>query len=68
MYLAVNLPRTIASLGGVIFLTASRMICQLLKCMGRPPHLPMCSLILFWLPLSPQTSLPTSIGPYLKQQ
>ena len=39
MYLAVNLPHHIATLVGVLLLTASRMISQILKCIGNPPHL-----------------------------
>ena len=60
MYLAVNLPCHIATLGGVILLTASLVISQLLKCTGSPPHLLMrlhgpqiCSLLLFWKLLIP---------------
>ena len=60
MYLAVNLPRHIATLGGVLLLTAYRMIIQLLKYMGSPPNLLMRlrvpkirSLLLFWNPLIP---------------
>ena len=60
MYLAVNLPRHIATLVGVLLLTASRTISQLLKCMDSPPHLLMRlqvpqirSLLLFWQPLIP---------------
>ena len=60
MYLAVNLPRLIATLGGVILLTYYRMIIHILKCMGSPPHLLMSlystqirSLLLFWKPLIP---------------
>ena len=55
MYLAVNLPHHIATFGGVLLLTDSHMISQLLKCAGSPPHLLMhlhgpkiSSLILFW--------------------
>ena len=58
MYLAVNLPRHIATLGGVLLLTDSHMISQILKCTGSPPHLLMRlhgpqirSLLLFWKPL-----------------
>ena len=75
MYLTVNLPCHIAKLGGVILLTASRMIIHLLKCTGSPPHLLMRlhgpqirSLLLFWKPLIPLTSLPDSISPDLKHQ
>ena len=75
MYLAVNLPHHIATFGGVILLTASHMISQLLKCTGSPPHLMMRlhgpkirSRLLFWQPLVHQTSLSASIGPYFKQQ
>ena len=39
MYLAVNLPRHIVTLGGVLLLTASHIISQLLKCTDSPPHL-----------------------------
>ena len=60
MYLAVNLPRHIANLGGVLFLIAYHMIIQILKCTGSPPHLMMRlqgpqirSLLLFWQPLIP---------------
>ena len=42
MYLAVNLPCHIATLGGVLLLTASRIIIHVLKCMGITPHLLMC--------------------------
>ena len=75
MDLAVNLPHHIATFGGVLLLTASHMISQLLKCTGISPHLLMLlhgpknrSLLLFWQPLVTLTSLSTSIGPYLKQQ
>ena len=37
MYLAVNLPRHITTLGGVFLLTYSCMIIQILKCTGIPP-------------------------------
>ena len=60
MYLAVNLPHHIATLGRVLLLTPSQMISQLLKCTGSPPQLLMhlngpeiCSLLLFWQPLIP---------------
>ena len=60
MYLAVNLPRHITTFGGVTLLTASRVIRQLLKYTGSPPHLLMrlqgpkiCSILLFWRPLIP---------------
>ena len=60
MYLAVNLPHHIATFGGVLLLTDSYMISQLLKYTGSPPHLLMrlhgpkiCSLLLFWQPLVP---------------
>ena len=60
MYLAVNLPHHIATFGGVLLLTASQIISQVLKCTGSPPHLLMrlygpeiCSLLLFWQPLVP---------------
>ena len=60
MYLTVNLPLHIATLGGVLLLTASHMISQLLKCTGCPPHVMMHlhgtnirSLLLFWKPLLP---------------
>ena len=75
MYLAVNLPHHIATFGGVLLLTASYMISQLLKCKGNSPHLMMHlhvtkirSLLLLWLPLIPETSLSASRDPYLKQQ
>ena len=58
MYLAVNLPHHIATFSGVLLLTASHMISQLLKCTGSPPQLMMrlhgpkiCSLLLVWQPL-----------------
>ena len=59
MYLTVNFPRHIATLSGsVLLLTASRMIIQLLKCRGSPPHLLMLLHVhkihrhlLFWQPL-----------------
>ena len=58
MYLAVNLPHHIATFGGVLVLTASYMISQLLKCTSIPPHLlrrfrgPKIHIpILFWQPL-----------------
>ena len=60
MYLAVNPPHHTVPLGGVLLLTASRMISQILKFTGRPPHLLMrlhgsqiCGLLLFWKPLIP---------------
>ena len=60
MYLAVNIPQQITTLGGELLLTSSHMIIQILKCTGSPPHLLMClhipqirSLILFWQPLIP---------------
>ena len=60
MYLAVNTPHHIATFGGVLLLTASHMISQLLKCTGSYPHLLMRlygpknrSLLLFWQPLVP---------------
>ena len=60
MYLVVNLPRHIATLGGVLLLTASRTIIHLLKFMGITPHLlirlqfpQIRSLLLFWEPLIP---------------
>ena len=60
MYLSVNLPHHIATFGGVLLLTASHMISQLLKCTGSPPQLLMRlhgtkirSLLLFWQPLVP---------------
>ena len=75
MYLAVNTPRHIATLDVVLLLTAYFVINQLLKCTGSPPHLlirlhgpQIRSLILFWQPIIPLTSLSASIGPYLKQQ
>ena len=58
MYLTVSLPRHISNLGGLLLLTASRTISQILKCTGIPPHLLMRlqdpqihSLLLFWKPL-----------------
>ena len=60
MYLAVNIPQHIATFGGVLLLTASHMISQLLKCTDIPPHLlrrfhgpKIRSPILFWQPLVP---------------
>ena len=60
MYLAVNLPHHIATFGGVLLLTASQMISQLLKRTGSPPQILMRlhgpeirSLLLFWQPLVP---------------
>ena len=60
MYLVVNLPHKITTLGGVILLTASHMLSQILKCTGSPPHLLMRfhgphirGLLLFWQPLIP---------------
>ena len=60
MYLAVILPHHITTFGGVLLLTASHMISQLLKCTGNPPHLLMHLhgttiriLLLFWQPLIP---------------
>ena len=60
MYLAINLPHHIATFGGVLLLTASNMISQLLKCTGSPPNLLMHLhytkiriLPLFWQPLVP---------------
>ena len=40
MYLVVNLPHQITTLGGVLILTASHMISQLLKCTGSTPPPP----------------------------
>ena len=40
MYLAANLPRHIATLGGLLLLIASHMIRQILKCNGSPPPPP----------------------------
>ena len=75
MYFAVNTPHHIATLGGVIVLTASTTINQILKFMGSPTHLQMrlhgpyiLSLLIFWQPLTPLTSLYASICPYLKHQ
>ena len=58
MYLIVNTPHQITTLGGVLLLTASKMLIQILKCMGRPPRLLMrlripqiSSLLLTWQPL-----------------
>ena len=60
MYLAVNLPRHIATLGGVLLLTASHTISHILKFTGSPPHLlvrlqgtQIRSILLFWKPLIP---------------
>ena len=60
MYLAVNLPRHISTLGGVLLLTASHMISQLLKFTGITPlllivlHSPQIhSLLLFWKNIIP---------------
>ena len=60
MYLAVNLTRHIATLGGIILLNSYCMIIQLLKCTVSPHHLRMrlhgpqiCSLLLLWQPLIP---------------
>ena len=60
MYLAVNIPRHIPTLGSVLLLNASHTISQLFKCTGSPPHLLMLlkgpqirSLLLFWKPLIP---------------
>ena len=60
MYLIVNLPHQITTLGGVLLLTASCMTIQLLKRTGSPPrllmhvHIPQIrSLLLFWKPLIP---------------
>ena len=60
MYLAVNLPHHIATLGGVLLLTNYHMIKQLLKYTGITPHLLMRlngpqirSLLLFWKPIIP---------------
>ena len=60
MYPAVNFPHHIATFGGVLLLTASYMISQLLKCTGSPPLLVMRfhgpkirTLLLFWQPLVP---------------
>ena len=75
MYLAINIPRYISTLGGILFLTASCTIIQIFKCTGSPPHLLMllqvpqiCSILLFWKPFVPYTSLSDSMGPCLKQQ
>ena len=76
MYFATNTHHHITSPGGSLLLTASWMISQILKCTGIPPsrllmglHGPqICSLLLFWKPLIPSTSLSASIGPYLKQK
>ena len=40
MYLAVNLPHHIATLGDVLLLTASHMVSQILKCTRSPPPPP----------------------------
>ena len=60
MYLAVNLPHYIATFGGILLLTTSHMISQLLKRSGSSPNLLMRlhgpkirSLILFWQPIVP---------------
>ena len=42
MYLVVNLPHQTTTLGGVLLLTVSRIIIQILKCVGSPPRLLMC--------------------------
>ena len=58
MYLAVNIPHQITTLGGVLLRTVSHMIIQILKYTGRPPRLLMqlhvpqiCSILLFWQPI-----------------
>ena len=60
MYLAVNIPRHIATLGGVLLLNDYRMIIHILKCTASPPRLLMRAqvpqirnLLLFWQPLFP---------------
>ena len=60
MYLVVNFPLQIATLGGILLLNAYHIIIQLLKCTGSPPHLLMRlhgphirSLLLFLQPLIP---------------
>ena len=60
MYLVINLPHQITTLGGVLLLTESPMTSHILKCTVSPPCLLMrlhdpqiCSLILFWQPLIP---------------
>ena len=60
MYLAVNLPCHLATLGGVLLQTASCTIIQILKCTVSPPHFLMHlqgphirSLLIFWQPLIP---------------
>ena len=60
MCAAINFSRDIASLGGVILLTAYLTIIQLLKCTVSPPGLLMRlhgpqirGLLLFWQPLVP---------------
>ena len=60
MYLAFNLTHHITTLSGVLILTASHMLSQLLKCTGSPPRLLMRLnvphihiLLLFWQPLIP---------------
>ena len=75
MYLAINLPCHITTLGGVLLLTASCTIIQFLKYTGSPSHLLMrlqvphiYIIILFWQPIIPKTSLSASMGPYLKHQ
>ena len=60
MYLAINLPCHIATLGDVLILTAYLIIIQILKYMVSPSHLLMRlhgpqirSLLIFWKPLIP---------------
>ena len=60
MYLAVNIPRHITTIGSVLLLISSYMISQILKCTDSPPHPLMRlqgpqirSILLFWQPLIP---------------
>ena len=60
MYLVVNNPHHITTLGGVLLLPDAHMLRQILKCKGSPPCLLMrlhisqiCSILLFWQPLIP---------------
>ena len=60
MYLVVNPPHQITTLGGILILTASHMLVHIMKYMGSPFHLlirlyvpKICSLLLFWQPLIP---------------
>ena len=60
MYLIVNIPHQITTLGDVLLLPASHMIIHILKFTGSTPrllmhlHIPQIrSLLLFWQPLIP---------------